>query len=153
MMEPPTNQSTAVQFSWAWDDPPNYSAEYPYNSTILSTDQVGQPLRFSVPPYTSIMQWYGTVGPDQGRYQLRLIPTSEGDIQFQPQPLNQSFTGERPIDTNFETKAVAWLDPRATYDAEIVLEEEGKRTDIHGVSFWRYTEVYVCRGGYGVKDI
>jgi len=142
-MEPTNNQSTGVQFSWAWDQPPSYTAEYPYNSTVLSTNQVGQPLRFTVPPYTSILQWYGTVGPDQGRYELRLIPTSDGDIQFQPQSLNQSYTGERSIDAIYETKAIAWLDPRATYDVEIELQEEGKWTDLHGVSFWRYTDVYV----------
>jgi hypothetical protein len=115
--------------------------EYPFNSTVLSTNQVGRPLRFSVPPYTSLLQWYGTVGPDQGRYAFRLIPTSDGEIQFQPQPLNQSFTGESPIDAIYETKALAWLDPRATYDVEIELVEEGKRTDLHGISFSRYTEV------------
>jgi hypothetical protein len=130
-MEPPVNQSTGVQFSWAWDMPPSYTADYPYNSTVLSTDQVGKPLRFSVPPYTSILQ----------RYELRLIPTSEGKIQFQPHSLNQSYTGERTIDAIYETKAIAWLDPRATYDVEIELQEEGKRTDLHGVSFWRFTDV------------
>jgi len=141
VMEPPVNQSTGVQFNWAWDQPPSYTADYPFNSTVLSTDQVGKPLRFRVPPYTSILQWYGTVGPDQGRYELRLIPTSEGKVQFQPHSLNQSYTGERSIDAIYETKAIAWLDPRATYDVEIELQEEGKRTDLHGVSFWRYTDV------------
>jgi hypothetical protein len=140
-MEAPVNQTTGTQFNWAQDNPSSYSADYPYNSSVLSTNQIGQPLRFAVPPYTSLLQAYGTVGPDQGRYEIRLIPTSDGDIQFQPFPLNQSYTGQRSVDSIYETKAVAYLDPRATYDVEFELQEEGKRADLHGVSFWRYTDL------------
>jgi hypothetical protein len=85
------------------------------------------------------LQWYGTVGPDQGRYEFRLIPTGDQEPQFQPIANNQSYTGERSVDAIYETKGIAWLDPRVSYDAEIELLEEGKRTDLHGVSFWRYT--------------
>jgi hypothetical protein len=142
IMEPPVNQSVGYQFFIGDSDgEPPYTTRNPFNSTVLSTDQVGQPVRFTVPQSCSLLQWFGTVGPDQGQYEIRVIPTSEGDIQFQPQPLNQTFTGERSIDAIHETKALAWLDPRATYDVEIELQEEGKRTDLHGIACWRYTEV------------
>jgi hypothetical protein len=139
IMEPPSNQSAGVQFQLAGGELPLYGADYPYSSTVLSTSRVGSPLRFSVPPYTSYLQWYGTVGPDQGRYEFRLIPTGDQEPQFQPIANNQSYTGERSVDAIYETKGIAWLDPRVSYDAEIELLEEGKRTDLHGVSFWRYT--------------
>jgi len=139
IMEPPSNQSVGIQFALAGGELPLGGAEYPYNSTVLSTTQVGSPLRFSVPPYTSYLQWYGTVGPEQGRYEFRLIPTSDQEPQFQPISPNQTYTGERSVDAIYETKAIAWLDPRVSYDAEIELLEEGKRTDLHGVSFWSYT--------------
>ena len=135
LMEPTTNQSTGVHLI----------TNYFFNTTILSINQVGQPLRFSVPPYTSLLQWYGTVGPDQGRFALRFFPTSDGEIQFQPhlpdESLNVTGSGLSSVESLHETMHVAWLDPRATYDAEIELLEEGKRTDLHGISFLRYTEV------------
>jgi hypothetical protein len=141
IMDPPSNDTTGVQWALAGEPSSTQGARFPFNSSILSTSQVNQPLRFTVPPYISYLQWYGTVGPDQGRYEFRLIPTNGSDPQFKPLPYNQSYTGERPVDAIYETKGVAFLDPRATYVAEIVLLEEGKRTDLHGVSFWRYTEV------------
>ena len=161
IIEPPSNRSTGIHSEFEADG----GIEYPWSSNVLSTSTVGSPVRFKVPPYTSFLQWYGTVGPDQGRYEFRLIPTGpshqeendndddgSGDgasedgqpqPQFQPIPLNQSYTGQRPVDSIFETKVIAWLDPRWSYDAEIELVEDGKRTDLHGISFWRYTEMSV----------
>ena len=141
VMEPPSNQSVGVQWQDAWGELPTNGAEFPWDPTVLSTTQVGAPLRFSIPPYTSYLQWDGTVGPDQGRYEFRLIPTGDKEPQFRPISNNQTYTGERSVNAINEVKVIAWLDPRCTYDAEIVLLEEGKRTDLHGISFWRYTEM------------
>jgi hypothetical protein len=140
-MEPPSNQSVGIQWQLAGGELPLNGADFPWNSTVLSTSQVEAPLRFTVPPYTSYLQLDGTVGPDQGRYEFRLIPTGDKEPQFQPISDNQTYTGERSVDAIHEVKLIAYLDPRSTYDAEIVLLEEGKRTDLHGISFWRYTEV------------
>jgi hypothetical protein len=139
--EPPSNQSVGIQWQLGAGDLPTSGADFPWNSTVLSTSQVGAPLRFTVPPYTSYLQWDGTVGPDQGRYEFRLIPTGDNEPRFAPISNNQTYTGESSVDAIHEVKVVAYLDPRSTYDAEIVLLEEGKRTDLHGISFWRYTEV------------
>lgn len=143
-MEPPTNQTTNTPFASGYYEPPVGGSEFPFNSTILSTDQVGERLYFEMPYGTSLFQLYGTVGPDQGRYEVRLlskvINVTEEDIQFTPHPYNQSFTGESPVDANLQVKYYAWLDPRVSYGVELELLEEGKRTDIHGASFWRFTE-------------
>lgn len=141
VMEPPSNQSVGVQWQLGGEQTSTRGPAFPWNSTVLSTTQVGSPLRFTVPPYTSYLQWDGTVGPDQGRYEFRLIPTGENEPQFRPISNNQKYTGERSVNAIHEVKVVAYLDPRSTYDAEIVLLEEGKRTDLHGISFWRYTEM------------
>jgi hypothetical protein len=141
IMEPPSNQSVGIQWQLGEQQSSTSGVEFPWNSTVLSTSQVGAPLRFTVPPYTSYMQWDGTVGPDQGRYEFRLIPTGDKEPRFAPISNNQTYTGESSVDAIHEVKVVAYLDPRSTYDAEIVLLEEGKRTDLHGISFWRYTEV------------
>jgi hypothetical protein len=139
--EPPSNQSVGVQWQLSGSNSTTSGSEFPWNSSVLSTSQPNAPLRFRVPPYTSYLQWDGTVGPDQGRYEFRLIPTGDNEPQFRPISNNQTYTGESPVDAIHEVKVIAYLDPRSTYDAEIVLLEEGKRTDLHGISFWRYTEV------------
>jgi hypothetical protein len=141
IMEPPSNQSVGIQWQLGGQQSSTSGADFPWNATVLSTSQVGSPLRFTVPPYTSYLQWDGTVGPDQGRYEFRLIPTGENEPRFAALSNNQTYTGESSVDAIHEVKVVAYLDPRSTYDAEIVLLEEGKRTDLHGISFWRYTEV------------
>jgi len=143
VMQPPSDQSVGIQWQFAGGGgtPSTRGFDFPWNSTVLSTSQVGSPLRFTVPPYTSYLQWDGTVGPDQGKYEFRLIPTGDKEPQFRPMPNNQTYNGQRSVDAIHEVKFVAWLDPRSTYDAEIVLLEDGKRTDLHGISFWRYTEV------------
>ena len=141
VMEPPSNQSVGIQWQLADGELPTNGGEFPWNTTVLSTTEVGAPLRFTVPPYTSYLQWDGTVGPDQGRYEFRLIPTGDKEPQFRPISNNQTYTGERSVNAINEVKVIAWLDPRSTYDAEIVLLEEGKRTDLHGISFWRYTKM------------
>jgi len=84
------------------------------------------------------------VGPDQGEYEIRLIPTrrsvTEQDVQFTPHPYNQTFTGERSIDANLQVMYYGWLDPRVSYAMEVELLEEGKQVGIHGASFWMFTE-------------
>jgi hypothetical protein len=141
IIEPPSNQSVGIQWQLAGPQSSTSGADFPWNSTVLSTTQVGAPLRFTVPPYTSYLQWDGTVGPDQGRYEFRLIPTGDNEPRFAALSNNQTYTGECSVDAIHEVKVVAYLDPRSTYDAEIVLLEDGKRTDLHGISFWRYTEM------------
>jgi hypothetical protein len=141
-MEAPSNQTTDMPFTSVYYEPPPDGARYPFNSTVLSTDQVGERLYFEAPQGASIVQIYGTVGPEQGRYEVRLISkvtgVTEEDIQFTPHPYNQTFTGESPVDANLQVKYVGWLDPRINYGIEIELLEEGKRTDIHGASFWTF---------------
>lgn len=141
ILDPPSNQSVGIQFQLSGGELPIGGVEFPWNTTVLSTSQVDAPLRFTVPLFTSYLQWDGTVGPEQGRYEFRLIPTGNNEPQFRPISNNQTYTGERSVDAIYETKVIAFLDPRSTYDAEIVLLEEGKRTDLHGISFWRYTTV------------
>lgn len=144
VMEPPTNQTTDMPFTSDYTESPPDGSRYPFNSTILSTNQTGQRLYFEMAQGTSLMVLYGTVGPDQGEYEVRLIPqvinVTEEDVQFRPHPYNQTFTGESPIDANLQVKYYAWLDPRVSYGVEIELLEEGKRTDIHGASFWVFAE-------------
>jgi len=140
-MDPPTNQTTNTPFASGYYEPPVGGSEYPFNSTVLSTNQTGERLYFEVPQGTSMFQLYGTVGPDQGEYEVRLIPDrSENDIQFKPHSYNQTLTGESPIDANLQIKYAAWLDPRVNYAVELELLEEGKRTDIHGASFWSFVD-------------
>ena len=98
VMEPPSNQSVGIQWQFAGDQTSTRGADFPWNSTVLSTSQVGSPIRFTVPPYTSYLQWDGTVGPDQGRYEFRLIPTGDNEPQFQPMANNQTYTGQRSVD-------------------------------------------------------
>jgi hypothetical protein len=109
-----------------------------FGPSLLSTDQVDAPLRFTVPNFTSIMEWHGTVSPDQGRYELRLLPQSPL-LDFRHQ-LVFNYTGQSPVSAIEEMKALAWLDPRVSYQAELRLLEGGKRTDLHGISFIRYTQ-------------
>jgi hypothetical protein len=98
-----------------------------------------------MPQGTSLVQLYGTVGPDQGEYEIRLLSTmnrvTEENIQFTPHPYNQTFTAERPIDANLQVLYYGWLDPRVNYAMEVELLEEGKQVGIHGASFWMSTEL------------
>jgi hypothetical protein len=97
-----------------------------------------------MPSATAIVQLYGVVGPDQGMYEVRLIPkvinVTEEDIQFTPHPYNQTFTGESPVAASLQVMYSGWLDPRVGYAMEIELLEEGKRVDIHGASFWVFAD-------------
>jgi len=141
-LEPPSNQSTNTPLPNNPSQPEG--REIPFNSTVLSTDQVGQRLYFELPRKTSFVQIYGTVGPDQGEYEVRLIPTRRSinyqDVKFAPQPGNQTFTGAQPVDANFQVKYYAFLDPRESFAMEIELLEEGKRADLHGASFYRFSD-------------
>lgn len=138
-----TNQTTDMPFTSDYTEAPPEGGRYPFNSTVLSTNQTGQPFYFEMPKGASIVQIYGTVGPDQGEYEIRLVPTlhsvTEEDIQFTPQPFNQTFTAESPIDANLQVLYYGWLDPREFYAMEVELLEEGKRLDIQGASFWMFT--------------
>jgi hypothetical protein len=142
--ESPSNQSTNTPVPNNNAEPLGEGSEFPFNTTVLSTDRVGQRLSCEIPPQTSLVQVYGTVGPDQGQYKIRLIPASNGvnyqDLKLAPQPGNQTFTGEQPVDANFQVLYYAFIDPRERFAMEIELLEEGKRVDIHGASFWRFSE-------------
>jgi len=109
VMQPPSNQSVGIywQFAGGGGTPSTRGSDFPWNSTVLSTSQVESPLRFTVPPYTSYLQWDGTVGPDQGRYEFRLMPTGDKEPQFRPMPNNQTYTGQRSVDAIHEVKFVA----------------------------------------------
>ena len=143
-MEATTNQTTDMPFTSLYTEAPPEGGRYPFNSTVLSTNQTGERFYFEVPQGTSVVQLYGTVGTGQGKYDIRLIPTiinvTEEDIQFTPQPYNQTFTAESPIDANLQVLYYGWLDPRVNYAMEVELLEEGKQVGIHGASFWRFTE-------------
>lgn len=103
---------------------------------VLSSNTTGAPLRFTAPDNTSLVSILGTVGPDQGAFELRLLPRTPL-TNFNPHPLTLKGTAERPINAIGEIKSVAWLDPRIKYDLELVLTEEGKQVDLHGVQFMR----------------
>jgi hypothetical protein len=91
---------------------------------------------------------YGTVGPDQGEYEVKLgAPIDDfssikgfDDVRFHPQPFNQTFSGERAVDANQQVMYVGWLDPRVNYTVQMTLLEDGKRADFHGASFWQYSD-------------
>jgi hypothetical protein len=142
-MEATTNQTTDMPFTSLYTEAPPEGGRYPFNATVLSTNQTGERFYFEMPQGTSIVQLYGTVGTGQGEYEIRLIPTlinvTEEDIQFTPHPYNQTFTAESPIDANLQVLYYGWLDPRVNYAMEVELLEEGKRLDVHGASFWRFT--------------
>ena len=143
-MESMTNQTTDMPYTSVYSEGPPEGGRNPFNSTVLSTNRTGQRFYFEMPQGTSIVQLYGTVGPDQGEYEIRLIPTrrsvTEQDVQFAPHPYNQTFTGESSIDANLQVMYYGWLDPRVDYAIEVELLEEGKQVGIHGASFWMFTE-------------
>jgi hypothetical protein len=142
--EPASNQTTNTPFASGYYEPPVGGAAFPFNSTVLTTSQTGERFYFEMPQGTSLVQLYGTVGPDQGEYEIRLVSTmnrvTEENIQFTPHPYNQTFTAERPIDANLQVLYYGWLDPRVNYAMEVELLEEGKQIGIHGASFWMFTE-------------
>lgn len=111
-----------------------------YGPLLLSTGRPDSPLQFTVPKYTSLLQWHGTVGPSQGSYELRLIPRSPL-LDFK-HPLVYRYDARSEISAIEELKAAALLDPRIHYDAEIILTDrrKGARADLHGIWFTRYTE-------------
>ena len=143
-MELISNQTTDMPYTSVYSEAPPEGGRNPFNSTVLSTNRTGQRFYFEMPQGTSIVQLYGTVGPDQGEYEIRLIPTrrsvTEQDVQFAPHPYNQTFTGESSIDANLQVMYYGWLDPRVNYAMEVELLEEGKQVGIHGASFWMFTE-------------
>ena len=143
-MESTSNQTTGMPYTSVYSEAPLEGGRNPFNSTVLSTNRTGQRFYFEMPQGTSIVQLYGTVGPDQGEYEIRLIPTrrsvTEQDVQFAPHPYNQTFTGESSIDANLQVMYYGWLDPRVNYAMEVELLEEGKQVGIHGASFWLFTE-------------
>lgn len=143
-MESISNQTTDMPYTSVYSEAPPEGGRNPFNSTVLSTNRTGQRFYFEMPQGASVVQLYGTVGPDQGEYEIRLIPTrrsvTEQDVQFAPHPYNQTFTGESSIDANLQVMYYGWLDPRVNYAMEVELLEEGKQVGIHGASFWLFTE-------------
>lgn len=120
----------------------------PFDSaSLLSTNTTGAPLRFTAPEHASFVQWYGSVGEDQGESEMRLLPRVEQDGEEEDDDdrgmpkadlvhsLIRRGTAERPVAAVNELRMVAWLNPKVRYDIELVLLEEGKRADVQGVSF------------------
>jgi hypothetical protein len=110
---------------------------------VLSTNTTHAPLRFAVPPRAEFMQWYGTVSPEQGAFELRLLPRDPvpgGRDAFEIDERVISSTAARPVSAIEQLRAVAYLDPRVRYDGELVLVQEGKRADVHGLFFTSYVE-------------
>ncbi len=110
------------------------------SSDLITTNTTNAPLRWVSPPRMSYLQVMGAVGPDQGAFELRLLPRSEPSdtddtFDFNPHPLVRPATANRPIEAIAETLSVAWLDPRIRYDIELVLTEQGRNLSVHGVSF------------------
>lgn len=132
---PGTNDTTIgfIPSIWYYEefDPP-----FP-SPLILSTNYTYAPLRLDVPEKVQLIQWYGTVGPDQGEFELRLIP--KGDVtDFEVDQRSYKGSANRPVRAIEQLLAVAFLDPRVPYEAEVVLLEEGKNVDIHGLFFVSY---------------
>lgn len=85
------------------------------------------------------MQWYGTVSPDQGEFELRLYPRSD-TTDFELDQRVVRGTAHRSVSAIEELRAIAYLDPRVRYDGELVLVEEGKRADLHGLFFTSFID-------------
>lgn len=106
-------------------------------TNLLSTKTPNALLRFTAPENASLLQWYGSVGEDQGEFGIRLIPREEGgeggDLGLHG--MSRRASANRPVSAVEELMMIAWLDPKVRYDVEIGLLEEGKRVDLHGMVF------------------
>lgn len=108
---------------------------------VLSTNRTYAPLRFTVHPRAEFMQWYGTVSPEQGAFELRLSPRDNASVgAFEVDERVISGTAARPVSAIHQLRAVAYLDPRVQYDGELVLVQEGKRADLHGLFFASFVD-------------
>jgi hypothetical protein len=67
-------------------------------------------------------------------------PPSPSPIDVTQQGLSIHVDACRPLNVSSELLALAWLDPRVRYDAEIVLKDKrpGKAIHIHGLAFKKY---------------
>lgn len=115
------------------------NASNTWNTTsVLRTGATGAGLRWRVPRGSSFIQVYGSVGPEQGRFELRLLNTTEIRIELDLHGDVIQGTTERPVERSSELLANAYLDPSTEYDAEMVLVEEGKRLDVNGFLAFQY---------------
>lgn len=129
---PSLGNNSSIPSFWAARD---FDPAFPTNST-LSTTTADSPLSFDVPSGTSLLQWYGAVGPEYGRFELVINPAgSEDDSNFPFSDAEYTGSAERPVDSGRELMMLAYLDPRVSYKAEIRLVEEGKRLDVDGLFF------------------
>lgn len=110
---------------------------------VLSTNMTNAPLRFTAPAHASFVQWYGTVGEDQGEFEMSLLPhdgTGQGINVTHAElegmhSLTRRSTAQRPINAINELRMIALLNPKIRYDIELLLLEEGKRAYVHGIAF------------------
>lgn len=126
---------TDIPSVWYTD---RFTPPFETNSTLRTTTP-NEPLRFAVPQYTSFLQWYGTVGPEFGEFELRVLPLSPvSNATFPWDRRSYKASAERSVESGLELMMVAYLDPRVQYNAEVVLLQEGKSLDVSGMFFSTY---------------
>lgn len=121
-----------TQKGWSVSSPPkdvsrsDYQS-YPFDSTalahtgsqVLYTQSTSAPLRIHGPEEASLFVLYGFVRPNQGEFEVELLPadkSSELESDFHLHYLTRSYSANRQIESMEEMLATVWLDPRVQYD-------------------------------------
>lgn len=116
--------------------PATFDAVQDTAGRVLSTNTSDAPLRLHTPEEAVLFVLYGAVGPEQGEFSVRLnILDGESEKDFHPHNDTRMFTANRQEEAMSEALAMMWLDPRQSYDLEIVSLEEGRNLAIQAVAW------------------